>query len=50
MKNILLVSIAMFIAAQSQVASAIDVDKTRGTTKGDNITDGNLITTLDTIL
>ncbi len=46
----LLASTAVFVAAQAQVVSAIDVDNTRSTTKGDNIKDGNLVNTLDLIL
>ena len=50
MKNMLLASTAVLLAAQAQVVSAIDVDNTRSTTKGDNIKDGNLVNTLDLIL
>lgn len=50
MKNILMTSTAVLLAAQAQVVSAIDVDKTKTATKGDNITDGNLVGTLDLIL
>ena len=50
MKNMFLASTAVLVAAQAQLVSAIDVEKTKTTTKGDNITDGNLVTTLDLIL
>ena len=50
MKNILMTSVAVFLAAQAQVASAIDVDNTLSSTTGDNKTDGKLVETLNTIL
>lgn len=50
MKNILLASTALFVAAQAQVVSAIDVKVEKGATKGDNLTSGDLVTTVDLIL
>lgn len=50
MKNIVKAGLAGAVVAHAGVVSAIDVDRTRGTTTGDNGTGGNFINTLDTIL
>jgi len=50
MKNIVKAGLAGAVVAHAGVVSAIDVDRTRGNTSGDNGTGWNFIQTLDTIL
>ena len=50
MKNIVKAGLAGAVVAHAGVVSAIDVDRTRATTTGDNGTGGNFLNTLDTIL
>jgi len=50
MKNLVKTGLASVFVAQAAAVSAIDATSTQGTTKWDNITGDNFITTLDNML
>lgn len=50
MKKALYGAAALALAGQASIVSAIDVKGTKGTTTGDNGTDGDFIQTLDNML
>ncbi len=50
MKNIVKSGLALAFVGHAYAASAIDVKSTQNTTKGDNITDGNFVDTLNNML
>jgi len=50
MKNILYAWVSSFLVGHANFVLAINVQDTKQTTTGDNITDGDFITTLDNIL
>lgn len=50
MKNVAKSGLALAVAGHAYAVSAIDVKSTQGSTKGDNITDGNFVDTLNNML